>query len=124
MFKRRFYKAAPFLAIAILCFAGPAFAQENVGSLAAGLTDQVSNVTKLIAVVSYMLGIGAGLTAGLKFKAHSENPNQPPLKVPLMYSAVAAMLIALPSFLGAGATTLFGSDVQYGDAETGEGVQL
>jgi intracellular multiplication protein IcmD len=58
-------------------------------------------------VLCSLVGIGiAGLSA-LKFKAHSENPQQNKITVPIVLAMVAALLIALPTYINTSTNTLF-----------------
>lgn len=93
----------------LACVAVPAFAQgQNIGDSANNLFNQFSGIANVLTGGSFLAGIGLGGAAALKFKAHSENPQQVPLKHPLGYAAAASLCIGLPAFLNMGAGTFFG----------------
>lgn len=109
-------KSSIVIASALLLLASPAFA-VSVGDAASNLTGQVTNVATLIKAGVFMAGLGVAGAAAMKFKAHSENAQQVPLKIPLIYSAVAALMIGLPAFAQMGQTTIFGDTSGMGSAD-------
>lgn len=109
------------LAFMLAMVASPAFAQQggqNFGDVADNLSGQLGAFGKLALGAMFLAGIGVAAGAAFKFKAHSENAQQVPLKVPLFWTIVAAILIAIPTFLAVGQNTLFGDNApgaQVGD---------
>lgn len=98
------------LVVMALVFAAmPAFAQENFGTVATRVSSQLGAFGKLALGAMFLAGMGVAAGAAFKFKAHSENAQQTPLKVPLFWSIVAAILIAIPTFLAVGKSSLFGN---------------
>ena len=91
----------------LLLLAGPAHA-ETLGGAADRIAGQMSSLSKFISIVSFVLGLGIGMSGILKLKSHSQNPAQVPLNQPLMRILVASGLIALPTVMGNGIETLFG----------------
>jgi hypothetical protein len=96
----------------VLCMvAFPAAAQDqNFGAVAENVSGQLGAFGKLALGAMFLAGIGVAAGAAFKFKAHSENAQQVPIKVPLFWTLVAAILIAIPTFLSVGKTSLFGTD--------------
>lgn len=115
MHKFSFKKAMILAAVATLLVAEPAMA-ETAGEVADRLTGQFEGFAKLIFGAMFLVGIGLGGLAALKFKAHADNPQQNKLTTPIILALVAAMLIALPTFINTGLETLWSG------AETG-GIQ-
>lgn len=103
------------LAFMLAMVASPAFAQQggqDFGDVANNLSGQLGAFGKLALGAMFLAGIGVAAGAAFKFKAHSENAQQVPLKVPLFWTIVAAILIAIPTFLAVGQNTLFGDNAQ------------
>lgn len=95
------------MAIVLLTFASPAFA--NAGQVARTVFGQMTAFADVITAGVFLAGLGVGAAAALKFKAHSENAQQVPLKVPMVYAIVAALLIGFPAYLKMSKTSLFGA---------------
>ena len=81
---------------------------ETVSEVAARLTDQLTNISKLAVGVMFVGGLVTGGMSALKFKEHNENPNQTKLSKPVTYAFVAAALIGLPTYLKTASSTLNG----------------
>lgn len=97
------------LAMVLAMFTAPAFAQ-TFGESAKGVFRQFKDFADVITAGVFLAGLAIGAAAAFKFKAHSENAQQVPLKIPLIYSLVAAICIGLPAFLNMGRNTLFDGD--------------
>jgi len=97
------------MALLLSMFAFPAMAQDDFGAVADNVYGQLSSFSKLALGAMFLAGIGVAAGAAFKFKAHSENASQVPLKVPLFWMIVAIILIAIPTFLSVGRATLFQS---------------
>lgn len=106
------------VAMALSVFAAPAFAQD-MGAAATNVFGQLTSVADVVTAVIFLAGLGVGAAAAFKFKAHSDNAQQVPLKVPMFYAIVAALLIGLPAFLSMGKSTIFGADGEVGGMDTG-----
>ncbi len=78
----------------------------DIGSMATNLTGQINSFKELLKSLSVVAGLGFGIGGLVKFKAHKDNPNQVPLSAPIVLLVVAAGLLALPSLLSMGATSL------------------
>ena len=108
------------LALVVLAPSG-ALAAQTIGQIAGSLKTQTTAVSTLVTVVAFVLGVGMAITGLLKFKAHSQNPNDPSAKMStaFMLVFVGAALVAIPAALGSGIATIFGSDADTTDATTG-----
>ncbi|WP_411840088.1 hypothetical protein [Paracoccus sp. ME4] len=100
--------------------AGSASAQ-TVGSIATSLRGQVSSVGVLITVVSFVLGVALAIAGLMKFRAHSQNPNDPSNKMSTAFVLMfaGAGLVAVPAVLGTGIATVFGSSAATTNGTTG-----
>lgn len=101
---RKFLVAAVLLMGAVLA-PSLAFAM-NAGDVAENLRGQTSHFGDLVIAAMYLSGIGLGGLAALKFKAHNEDPRNTKITTPIVFALAAAMLVALPSFLGLSRETL------------------
>jgi len=95
--------------VAIFLISSVAFAggDQTIGSIADNVTGTMGSVAKLITAASYVAGIAFALLGMFKFKAHKENPTQTPLSQPIVFIAIAAGLIFLPSIIGTAGGTIF-----------------
>jgi len=89
---------------------------ETVSEVAARLTDQLTNISKLAVGVMFVGGLVTGGMSALKFKEHNENPNQTKLSKPITYLLVSAALIGIPTYLGTMTNTLNGDGHKSSDA--------
>lgn len=96
---------------ALLLGTSLAFAADHgLAAVQSDLTDnQLPAVLKLISGASYIIGVGLGVKAGLKFKENNETKGQVPLSTPIILSIVAVILLALPTFLVRSVETIFGT---------------
>lgn len=83
-------------------------ATSGIGAVAAQVTGNLSNVAKLITAASYVAGMGFGVAAIVKFKAHKDNPTQVTIGMPIALLFVAAALLFIPSVYQTAGGTLFG----------------
>ena len=112
--KFRFKTVLPMLALlAFVLLPDLAFAQTaaagDAGQAADNLSRQFNSFGHLALVACFCAGIGVAGAAAFKFKAHSENAQQVPIKVPIFYAIVAAILIAIPTFMAIGRNSIFGT---------------
>ena len=98
----------------------PAMAQTGLNKVTGELKDQMGGVADLLSAVSYIGGVGFGIKAALKLKEHNESKGQTPLSQPITMGIVAALLIALPTFLKTATETLFGGSSQKTTADGGQ----
>jgi intracellular multiplication protein IcmD len=104
------------LGIAGLFFYGAnAFAQAgDIGTVAQSITKTFGSLAQLVTAVAYVAGMGFGMAAILKFKAHKDNPQQIPIGTPIALLFVAAALLFLPTLFGVAGATIFGSSAKQG----------
>jgi hypothetical protein len=99
-----------------------AFAQaRDVGGIATSLTTQTTQVATFVTVAAFVIGVGLAIAGLLKFRAHSQNPNDPSNKMStaFMLVFVGAAMVAIPATLGSGILTVFGSGATSTDANSG-----
>lgn len=82
---------------------------SNLGGMANELTEQFTNVAKLMVAVAYVAGIGFGISAIFKFKQHKDNPTQVPIGTPFAMLAISVLLVFLPALYGPAGTSIFGT---------------
>ena len=98
---------------AVALVAVPGFVDaKTAGEVAENVGKSFGQLADLIVAGSYLGGAGMGIQAALKFKAHNENAQQVKLSQPIVYSLVAACLLALPSFIQTGTETLWGTNAK------------
>jgi intracellular multiplication protein IcmD len=90
------------------CLGTAAFAVSGIGGVAENVTGNLGNVAKLITAGSYIAGMGFGVGAIVKFKAHKDNPTQIPIGMPIALLFVAAALLFIPSVFKTSGGTMFG----------------
>lgn len=94
------------------------FAETIQGSGVAGLATHIKGnlgaVAQLITAIAYVAGMGFGVAAILKFKAHKDNPTQVGIGIPIAFLFIAGALLFLPSVFRSAATTLYASGVAAG----------
>ena len=117
--------AAVMAAASATLVAAPAMAQD-VGAIAEGLTGQLTSIGTLAAVLSFVLGVAVAIAGLMKFRAHSQNPNDPSNKMSTAFILmfVGAGLVAIPAVLGSGITTIFGDGADQTNANDGFGNSL
>ncbi len=105
------------LVVGAVIFADVAFAQggggsstENIGSIAARLTESFKNIGQLIIAIAFVGGLGFTMAAIFKFKQHKDNPTQIPLGTPIAMLAIGIVLMFLPGIIQPAGTSLFGSN--------------
>ena len=104
-----------------VAMAGPAMAQLTAGEIATDLRGQVSNIGTLITVISFVLGVALAISGLMKFRAHSQNPNDPSNKMSTAFVLMfaGAGLVAVPAVLGSGISTIFGTGADTTNGTTG-----
>lgn len=105
MFRKMIFNkstAVTLLVLAAVLIAGPVFAQgqeNNLGGIAARIRMQLGEFADLLTGAMFLVGIGLGAMAALKFKAHNEDPRSTKITTPIVLAVVSACLIALPAYL-------------------------
>lgn len=114
------FKYSAALAVGLIAVSGAASAQD-LGSIATDLTSQTTAVSRLATVIAFVLGIAITIAGFLKFRAISQNPNDPSNKMStaFMLIFVGAGLAALPAVMGSGIETIFGTGAATTNANTG-----
>src|SRR5690606_36225678 len=104
------------LAVSVAAIAGPAMAL-NGGDMAQSLTSQTSSIGVFIGVASFVIGVAIALMGLAKFRAHTQNKNDPSNSIgsALMLVFVGACFVAIPEVLGVGVSTLFGDSARTTD---------
>lgn len=88
------------LALIALFMAAPAMAQEDtIGGVADRISGQLDEFANLLTGAMFLVGIGLGAMAALKFKAHNEDPRSTKITTPIVLAVVSACLIGLPAYL-------------------------
>ncbi|MEW5423985.1 hypothetical protein [Amorphus sp. 3PC139-8] len=88
---------------------------QTLGDIAKNIqSNTLGPVSDAIAGTSFLLGVVFAILGTMKFRAHSQNPNDPNAKLSsaIVMVAVAACLIAIPEVLGVGISTIFGDAQQ------------
>lgn len=96
-----------------------ASAQQDAGDLATNLQGQVGQMADLIGAVAFLLGALLIVMGLMKFKQHSDNPNDPSAKTStaIVLTLVGASMIALPTVAGVGIVSLFAEGADTVDAD-------
>lgn len=89
-------------------------AASGIGGIAGQAKQSLTNIAYLITAGAYVGGMGFGVGAIAKFKAHKDNPTQVPISQPIALLFVAAALIFIPSVFKSTGGTLFGGSGQVG----------
>ncbi|MCY4260718.1 MAG: hypothetical protein OXC91_10710 [Rhodobacteraceae bacterium] len=84
---------------------------SNIGDMAAELQKQAGDLADLIGAVAFLLGLILAVAGLLKFRQHSQNPNDPSARLSAAFVLVfvGAALVAIPTTLGVGIGSLFGT---------------
>ncbi len=91
-----------------------AYAAYTIGNVASQVKTSFAGLAELITAGAYIAGMGFGLAAILKFKAHKDNPTQIPVGTPIALLFIAAALLFLPTIFKVSGGTLFGSSGSVG----------
>jgi intracellular multiplication protein IcmD len=82
---------------------------DTLGGMSSSVTTSLDDVSQLGNAVAFVGGIFFAVIGLFKFKAYKENPQQTPLGQPIMMIVLAAALLALPTVIGSGMQTLWGT---------------
>jgi intracellular multiplication protein IcmD len=97
-------------AIACFCLGMTAFAATSgvgIGAVAGNVKGNLGSIAQLITAGAYVAGMGFGVGAIVKFKAHKDNPTQVAISVPIAMLFIAAALLYVPSVFESTGKTLF-----------------
>jgi len=108
-------------AVAIFATANAALAQANAGEVANLVQDQFGSFADLIGVVAFVAGIVIVLMGLIKFRQHSQNPQDPSAKMSSAFTMVfiGAAMVALPTVAGVGIASIFGGNAEVTNANDG-----
>lgn len=82
---------------------------QGLAKVAESVKGNFQSIAQLITAGSYIAGLGFGVGAVLKFKAHKDNPQQVQLSVPIALLFVAAALMFIPTVFKSAGQTLYGT---------------
>ena len=98
-------------AACLLVASEPALAQ-GLNTITGNVKGQFGGIVDVMSGLAYIGGIGFGIKSAMKLKEYNEQQGKVPLSTPIMLALVAAILIALPSFLTTGQESVFGAGAQ------------
>lgn len=81
---------------------------QSLGAIVNNVQKNVLSLISLLIIIAYVAGVGFALAGILQFKAHKDNPTQVPLSKPIVFLAVAACLLFMPSIMKTAGKTVFG----------------
>lgn len=93
--------------MAPFAFAGGISKGQTIGEIADNFTTSLKGVDGTVTALAWVMAFVIALVAIFKFKAHSENPRETPLKTPLLLLFVAVLCVSLPMVLSSGTKTLY-----------------
>ncbi len=104
----KFLAYAAMAAVLMTVAMDPAMAQ-GLNRVTGTVKDQMPGVVDILSAIAYIAGVGFGIKAALKLKEHNESKGQIPLSQPITLGIVAALLLALPTFLSVAKEGVFGT---------------
>jgi len=83
----------------------------DFSGMADQLNGQLNSAAELAGMIAFLSGFVFGIMGFMKLRANAQNPNDPSNKVStaFMLIFIGAGLIAVPTVMGVGVTSLFGS---------------
>lgn len=108
-------------ALAVLATTNAALAQQNAGDIAGLVQDQFGSFADLIGVIAFVAGIVIVLMGLIKFRQHSQNPQDPSAKMSSAFTLlfIGGAMVALPTVAGVGIASLFGGNAEVTNANEG-----
>lgn len=85
-------------------------ANSDLNQVSENIVDSVSDIPGLISGLSFLMAMVMGALGILKVKDHVENPNQTPIREPIMKFLAGGALLSLPIIYSAMQTTINGGD--------------
>ena len=77
------------LAVSLILMTGAASAQvADIGDMASSLQTQAGDIADLIGAAAFLLGICIGIVGLMKFRQHSQNPNDPSARLSTAFTLV------------------------------------
>ena len=94
---------------------------QSAGDIATDLQGQVTNLTGLLTVIAFIVGVGLAVIGVVKFYKNTQNPNDPSASTSSAFILIfaGAALVAIPALLGSGIQTVFGTGADTTDAVSG-----
>ena len=105
----KFLSYSLLLSIVVVSSAQAAGDSSGIASVANQVKTSFGAVAQLITAGAYIAGMGFGVGAIMKFKAHKDNPQQIPVGTPVALLFISAALLFMPSIFSVAGGTLFGS---------------
>lgn len=106
--QRHAVAALVFFLLAALAIVSPASAASQIDDISGNIAESTSLLPGLISAFSYLLALIFAITGILKLREHVENPQQVPIRVPIIRFLVGGGLLALPIIYEAMAVTFNG----------------
>ena len=106
--RRHVIAALLFFLLTALAIVSPASAASQIDDISGNIAESTSLLPGLISAFSYLLALIFAITGILKLREHVENPQQVPLRVPVVRFLVGGGLLALPIIYEAMAVTING----------------
>lgn len=85
---------------------------QSFGDIANNFVRSIQGAGSAVTAVCWLAALAMGAVSVFKFKANADNPQQVPLKIPLIYLGVAAGLAAVPEVIGTGIVSIWGGGAQ------------
>jgi len=105
--RKSFLPLALVSALFFFCSGSVALAQDNLGEMFCSAYENARPFGNLFVWIAYVCGALAAMRGIYFLRAHSEDPRNVRLVVPLSYLGGAACLLAIPSFIAAIEDTLY-----------------
>lgn len=95
-------------------------AAQSLADIVGNVQQNITTLGPLLTIISYIAGIAFAIAGIVKFKTHKDNPQQATLSQAIVYVAVGAALLFLPTIMASAGTTVFsGSETSAGKGDTG-----
>jgi hypothetical protein len=100
--------AANFLALSVLWWASPAYAQSmpSIGTMFANFSETSTVLMDLVVGVAFVVGIFVSILSLLKFKEYAESGGRVKLHTPIALMIIGACMVALPGMINTATETL------------------
>jgi len=85
-------------------------AAQGLSDIVGNVRDNIITLAPLLTIISYISGVAFAIAGIVKFKTHKDNPQQATLSQAIVYVAVGAALLFLPTIMQSAGTTVFGGD--------------
>lgn len=99
--------ARGFLAFSAAAAPAAAMAQQTIGDVANRVNSEIGSIPSLLAGAAFLIGVAMLIKGLIALREHSDDPKGAPLPKALMLCFAGSLLIALPSTIDGGVSTLF-----------------